>query len=87
MDVFNVDLRYRVFLGRHDKTSGGTEYSVKAVLVHPKRDKALIKNDLAILTLTTDIKYTSSIQPICLPSGSQRAATNDRVGDTLNYNN
>ena len=77
---FVLNFRFRVFLGRHDKLSGGREYSVETAVLHPNREEHKMNNDLAILTLTSDIMFTRRIQPICLPVGRQRVSSRDTVG-------
>ena len=64
-----------------DRNEGGLRYYVESVLVHPDRGKgSKYSNDIAMITLTTEIQFSPLIQPASLPTGGQRAVTGDKVG-------
>ena len=63
-----------VWLGRHDRDSGGSRYDVAQVFRHPGRPKAqdpdTDAHDMALISLTKAITYSDSISPVCLPDSS-----------------
>merc|ERR1719369_428117 len=50
---------YKAVLGRHSRTTGGKEFSVKQTIVHPRRDKSTWDYDLRIVVVTPSIQFTS----------------------------
>ena len=69
--------RFRVILGDHNcdqYDTGEISIAVGKVSIHPKYarlapSRALV-NDIAVLTLDKPVKFSSSIQPACLPTSS-----------------
>jgi len=71
-DVQNL----RVRLGDHnikDGTNDGitVEKRVKRVIRHKGFSSSTLWNDVAILTLDSDVEYNTNIQPICLATGGR----------------
>ncbi|XP_054158886.1 CLIP domain-containing serine protease B9-like [Oppia nitens] len=68
--------RITVRLGAHRFRSANTtsttrlparDYQIKSYAIHPAYRSTKSGDDIAVLTLLTPVKYTSYIQPICLP--------------------
>uniref|UniRef100_A0A0K2TV18 Serine protease 27like [Latimeria chalumnae] n=2 Tax=Lepeophtheirus salmonis TaxID=72036 RepID=A0A0K2TV18_LEPSM len=61
--------RISVYAGGYKRIRSGTEYRIKSIIKHP--DYAINKigliNDLALLKMSKDFEFSSTIQPICLP--------------------
>jgi len=72
----------RVRLGDHNikrnNEANHVEKRVRRVIRHIGFSSSTLHNDVAILTLSDDVQYGSTIQPICLASGG-----NQFVGDTV----
>lgn len=72
-DVQNL----RVRLGDHNIKDGvndgiTVEKRVKRVIRHKGFSSSTLWNDVAILTMEDDVKFTTNIQPICLAAGSNK---------------
>jgi len=72
-DVQNL----RVRLGDHNIRDGvndgiTVEKRVKRVIRHKGFSSSTLWNDVAILTMEDDVKFTTNIQPICLASGNNK---------------
>jgi len=61
----------KVYLGEHDRTvtheADTIQVHVAKIIIHEKWDPSEILYDFALLRLTSEIKFTSHIRPICLP--------------------
>ncbi|KAM6440612.1 atrial natriuretic peptide-converting enzyme isoform 4-T4 [Liasis olivaceus] len=44
---------------------------VKAIILHPRYNRAVVDYDISIVGLNEDINETSYVRPVCLPSGQQ----------------
>jgi len=69
--------QYYVRVGQHQRLYSPTGYTkfikVKKATVHPQwNPNSIQKYDIAILELEEDIEFNDAIQPICLPSPTQR---------------
>ena len=71
--------QYTVRFGEHDLkgTDPGESdsYRISEIRVHPKFSGTGFYNDLALFKLERPVRFTEYIQPICLPSQSQRRDT------------
>ena len=59
-----------VVLGEHDLSknqSTGIERKVKKIFIHPKFNKYLLEDDMALIQLEKPVEFDANIQPICLP--------------------
>ncbi|RXN34504.1 chymotrypsin-like elastase family member 2A [Labeo rohita] len=66
---------YRVYLGKHnlpdDNEAGSLVISPSKIIVHENWDSYNIRNDIALIKLSTPVTFTDKISPACLPaSGS-----------------
>lgn len=62
---------YIVHVGSAKRTTGGVFVDVASIVMHPHyQENVLLSNDIAILKLTKSLTYTSSIQPISLPTAN-----------------
>nr|AYV89180.1 serine protease 48-like isoform X2 [Tetranychus evansi] len=60
----NID----IFLGRVNAfTDRSRPYAVSKIWFDPRYDPSDLSNDFAILTLSTPVKFSQTIAPICLP--------------------
>ena len=76
----NLIPRLRVFLGKDGKNHGGFEYKAKTAVLHPKRDKALFKNDIAIITLGEQTGILDVMKPAGFPAVGMKVIAGDEVG-------
>jgi len=61
----------RIYLGAHDIKSGSdgrSEHRVIRIIKHKDFDPKTLVNDIAILTLETPARISSTIKSVCLPS-------------------
>ncbi|KAM3872410.1 chymotrypsin-like elastase family member 2A [Diretmus argenteus] len=62
---------YRVYLGKHSMRSsnepGSIAISPEKIIVHENWDSYRIRNDIALIKLSTPVTFTDSIQAACLP--------------------
>uniref|UniRef100_A0A8C2Q251 pancreatic elastase II n=1 Tax=Cyprinus carpio TaxID=7962 RepID=A0A8C2Q251_CYPCA len=66
---------YRVYLGKHNlglsSESGSLAISPSRIIVHENWDSYNIRNDIALIKLSSPVTFTDKISPACLPnSGS-----------------
>lgn len=75
----------QVALNRNLKmTDDGTQSNVFRSIVHQEFDKDTLENDIALLMLELQIKFSTSILPICLP---QQGIVLGTKGMTLGFPN
>merc|ERR1712142_13947 len=59
-------------LNRNSTDKYEDTYRINKIIVHKKYDKANYKNDIALLEVKGEIKFSPYVRPICIPSqGSQ----------------
>ena len=62
--------RIRVLMGEHDTTDSVADIkTISAITNHPDYNDNTYVNDVAILTLTSPITFSSIVAPVCLPAG------------------
>ncbi|NXK85170.1 TMPSC protease, partial [Amazona guildingii] len=62
---------WRAVLGVHDlrrHSAHTTRRHLRGIVVHPEFKRDTFENDLALVELSSALRYSSAIQPICLPS-------------------
>ncbi|KAJ9590907.1 hypothetical protein L9F63_016064, partial [Diploptera punctata] len=64
-----------VVAGTNTLNSGGTRYAVSRIVVHSGYSSSTIRNDIALLRLSSPITYTTLQQRITLPSQGETPAT------------
>ncbi|CAG9583341.1 unnamed protein product [Danaus chrysippus] len=68
-DTANYAVRqFVVVLGSQMLFSGGTRIATNNVVVHPRWNRQYLQNDIAIIYLPTNVRFSASIQPIALPA-------------------
>ncbi|KAB0792019.1 hypothetical protein PPYR_13980 [Photinus pyralis] len=75
----------RVTLGQHvlsEESAEKFEVAVKSSTLHPDYTCGKVKNDLAILELERQVKWSDVVHPACLPAGLQEDGHN-RFVDVL----
>lgn len=60
-------------VGSNRLNSGGTTYSVDLIIVHEEYDNYLIKNDVSLIRVASDIQFNDRVQPIALPANDTEA--------------
>ncbi|GBP22260.1 Chymotrypsin-1 [Eumeta japonica] len=70
-DGRNQAWQFTVVLGSQFLFSGGIRISTSQVVMHPQWTPSLLANDVAVIYLPTSVPFSSEVQPIALPSGSQ----------------
>lgn len=67
-----------VVLGEHDRSSEDEsdtqKVQVGSLVLHKDFNENTVRNDIAMLTLSTEAKYSKYVQPICLPSRDEELA-------------
>ena len=69
-------------VGDHDKRTqenSETDHNIAKIIVHPKWDARRLNNDIALLQLTTPIKFDTSdyrVSPVCLPKNDPPVGSN-----------
>jgi len=62
---------YRVYLGKHnlknDNEAGSIALSPEKIVVHPKWDSYRIRNDIALIKLSSPVTFSDTIMAACLP--------------------
>lgn len=58
--------QYRIRYGSTEHAKNGALVDVETITIHPKYNRYIIDNDIAILTLQKDIEYSESAQPVTL---------------------
>ncbi|XP_022826886.1 chymotrypsin-2-like [Spodoptera litura] len=56
-----------VVVGTTNRLIGGDSYSVDSILIHEKYDSSEIRNDVSLIKVSRDIKFSDVVQPIELP--------------------
>ncbi|OWR47160.1 chymotrypsin serine protease precursor [Danaus plexippus plexippus] len=59
--------QFVVVLGSQLLFSGGTRIATNNVVVHPQWNRSFLQNDIAIIYLPSNVRFSESIQPIALP--------------------
>uniref|UniRef100_A0A672NLP8 pancreatic elastase II n=1 Tax=Sinocyclocheilus grahami TaxID=75366 RepID=A0A672NLP8_SINGR len=63
---------YRVYLGKHNlalsSESGSLAISPSKIIVHENWDSYNIRNDIALIKLSSPVTFTDKISPACLPN-------------------
>nr|XP_046252791.1 chymotrypsin-like elastase family member 2A [Scatophagus argus] len=65
---------YRVYLGKHNLKNnelGSIAISPSKIIVHENWDSYRIRNDIALIKLSTPVKLSNSITPACLPASGE----------------
>nr|ADM35105.1 serine protease 36 [Mamestra configurata] len=70
-DGVNQAWRFTVVLGSTILFSGGTRLDTSVVAVHPSWLPLLVRNDVAVIYLPSNVPSSDTISPIALPSGPQ----------------
>ncbi|KAL1502299.1 hypothetical protein ABEB36_007465 [Hypothenemus hampei] len=64
----------KITISQHDLSqtnSEAYEMSVKSVIVHPEYMCNKVKNDIAIVELHDEVKWTENVSPACLPANNK----------------
>lgn len=71
--------RLAVRVGSSTRETGGVLYDVSRIVMHPSFVDLpiLIDNDYSLMELSKEITFTRAVQPIPLPSSSERPQTNE----------
>ncbi|KAF6215330.1 hypothetical protein GE061_010082 [Apolygus lucorum] len=71
--------KFFVMLGAHDLDElDGVNIDVAEVVMHSHYNRTTVRNDIAMLTLSHSVDFTSVIGPVCLPEGGLDV-TNENV--------
>ncbi|KAF6735444.1 Chymotrypsin-C [Oryzias melastigma] len=66
---------YRVYIGKHDLTAnneaGSIAISPERIIVHENWDSYNIRNDIALIKLSTPVTFSNTITPACLPNSGE----------------
>ncbi|KAM7412185.1 hypothetical protein PAMA_021912 [Pampus argenteus] len=65
---------YRVFLGKHnlkENEAASIAISPAKIIVHEDWDPYRIRNDIALIKLSTPVKLSDAIMPACLPTSGE----------------
>lgn len=68
-----LPFRFQVRVGSKDltRTEGGAQrISINNTMIHPRYKRSLNYNDVAILKLSTSVRMTSNVRPICIQTKS-----------------
>lgn len=77
-----VSISLKVAAGAHDldnPAAGQQVAEVKEVKYHPAYDPDTTMHDIAILKLKTPIKFSDTVQPVCLPNADEKVADNTQA--------
>ncbi|KAM3966657.1 chymotrypsin-2 [Aphomia sociella] len=66
----------RVVVGTNSLKSGGDYYSVESIIVHDDYNSYLITNDVSLIKVSKDIKFSDKVQPIPLPDHDTEGGAN-----------
>lgn len=69
----------RVRVGSNDWASGGIVPNIWQTIAHPDYDPDTLDNDIGLITLTTHLSYSATIQPAKLPAYQFTLANNSPV--------
>jgi len=47
---------------------------------HPKFDKTVVDNDIALLQLSSPVTFTAAVRPVCLPNRFVNYEFNKKIG-------
>ncbi|GAB0100485.1 uncharacterized protein DMENIID0001_165330 [Sergentomyia squamirostris] len=61
------------------------EFRVLSVQAHPEYDTSLLRNDIALLRLSREIRFTNHIQPICLYNNSVQQTMENHLGTAVGW--
>ncbi|KAM3961476.1 transmembrane protease serine 9-like [Aphomia sociella] len=70
-DGVNQGWRFTVVLGSALLFSGGTRIETGTVVMHPNWTPSLIRNDVAVIYLPSNVQLSATINTIALPSGAE----------------
>lgn len=63
---------FEVKLGAHHLKTSGKMFKVRHVFSHTLYSSAAIRNDIALLKLTSHVEFSTTIAPVCLPHPSKK---------------
>ncbi|CAF0846471.1 unnamed protein product [Rotaria sp. Silwood1] len=66
LDYSNDLGNYFARVGAHERNSSGELIPIAQLILHPKYDEYRSTNDIGIVRLARPIKFTETVQPICL---------------------
>uniref|UniRef100_A0A914DI40 Peptidase S1 domain-containing protein n=1 Tax=Acrobeloides nanus TaxID=290746 RepID=A0A914DI40_9BILA len=55
-------------------------HNISLIHVHPKYNPDDITNDIAVLEVDPEIKFTNRVQPVCLPSSDESQTADQEIG-------
>ena len=67
---------FRVLIGNHDlnaKEPHEVILPIKHIVIHERYDEDTIQNDIALVMLGTDIKYSAHVMAVCLDANQIRS--------------
>ncbi|XP_031766876.1 brachyurin-like [Galleria mellonella] len=70
-DGINQAWRFTVILGSVLLFSGGTRIETSSVVNHPSYTPQLVRNDISVIYLPSNVAISSTISPASLPTGSE----------------
>jgi chymotrypsin len=72
--ITNVS-RLEIVVGKHNLSSPNINnlYSVSRIIIHPQWNTTTVRNDVAILKLTTSLIFSNEVFPVCLPSANSHS--------------
>uniref|UniRef100_A0A3Q3WLR6 pancreatic elastase II n=1 Tax=Mola mola TaxID=94237 RepID=A0A3Q3WLR6_MOLML len=65
---------YRVYLGKHNLEAsepGSVYVSPSKIIIHEEWDRYRIRNDIALIKLSSPVMFTDAIKAACLPSSTE----------------
>ena len=54
-------------------------FKAERIVIHPSFDWTAVHNDIALVKLGKDVKWSEFVQPICLPAAGSRETFADRM--------
>ncbi|XP_045501829.1 chymotrypsin-2-like [Colias croceus] len=66
----------KVVVGSNKIVGDGQIYDVEEVIIHEDYDDKKIKNDIALIKVSTDIEFSDKVQPIALPTKNTKPGAN-----------
>ena len=86
--VFPFPYRWmEVTIGENNLSDSLENEAVEEIWTHPGFNKSDFRNDIAIIKLTQDVKWSVFKQPLCLPNPSSRSMNNDSDDEDVVSNN
>ncbi|XP_037293539.1 collagenase-like [Manduca sexta] len=70
-DGINQASGFLVVLGSNRLFSGGVRLETRDIVMHGSWNPFIVRNDIAMIRLPSDVSFTNNINVIALPSGSQ----------------